>query len=103
MSDLWGKLRTIGLVVMIVFACLCELILILCQQWWWAAYWGLAVIGGVGLIEILSYISGGKTISTRWKEWAQKNPLWAYLALGSMALSFVGLIVHLAFWGGIFK
>ena len=103
MSDIWGKIRTIGLVVMIVFATICELILVWCHQWWWAAYWGLGVIAGVGITEILSYLNGKKTISTRWRDWAKANPLWAYIALGSMAISFLGLIVHLAVWGGMFR
>jgi hypothetical protein len=45
----------------------------------------------------------GKTISTRWREWAQKEPGWAYTALTSMALSFVGLIVHLWILSGLWR
>ena len=67
-NDIWGILRTVGLIVMIACAAGCELILILAQQWWWAAYWGIGVIAGVGIVEILSYMNGKKTISTRWKE-----------------------------------
>lgn len=37
----------------------------------------------------------GKTISTRWREWAEKEPFWAYTALICFFLSMVGLTVHL--------
>jgi hypothetical protein len=103
MSDIWGKIRTIGLIVMITCAVGCEAILLAAQQWWWAGYWGVGVIAGVAIIEVLSYMNGKKTISTRWKEWAEANPGTAYSALALMAASFLGLIVHLAVWGGMFK
>ena len=102
-NDVWGILRTAGLVVMIVCASILEVILLLNQMWWWAAYWGIGVIAGVGIVEILSYAFGKKTISTRWKEWAQSNPGTAYTVLALMAASFLGLIVHLAVWGGMVK
>ena len=44
-----------------------------------------------------------KTISTRWKEWAEAEPFWAYFALACMALGFTGLIVHLAVLSGIMR
>jgi len=103
MSDVWGKIRTIGLIVMIVCAIICEAILLLCHQWMWSIYWGLGVIIGVIVIEIVSYVKTGKTISTHWRDWAKTNPLAAYGALGTMAMAFLGLIVHLAFWGGMFQ
>lgn len=107
MSDFWGKLRTIGLIVMIVFATICEGLLIwgaIAQglHWFWPLFWGICVLLGVIVTEIWSYIKTGKTISTQWKEWAQSKPLVAYGALGSMAIAFLGLIIHLAFWGGMF-
>ena len=102
-KDIWGIIRTIGLIIMIACAVGCEAILLFCQQWWWAGYWGVGVIAGVGIVEILSYMNGKKTISTRWKEWAEANPGSAYSALALMAASFLGLIVHLAVWGGMFK
>lgn len=108
MSDIWGKLRTIGLAVMIGCATICEGILIyaaIAQElpWFWPIYWGTGVILGVIVTEIWSYVTTKKTISTQWKEWAQKKPFAAYGALGAMALAFLGLIVHLAFWGGMFQ
>jgi hypothetical protein len=45
----------------------------------------------------------GKTISTRWKEWAEKEPGYSYTALLCMALGFLGLIVHLAVLSGIWR
>jgi len=103
MSDFFGKLRTIALVVMIVFAFILEVILLYAQQWWWAGFWGIFVIGGTAVTEILSYVTGKKTISTRWKEWAESSPFWAYTALLCMGIAFFGLLVHLAVWGGMIK
>ena len=103
MSDVWGKIRTIGLIVMIGCALICEAILLLNQMWHWAIYWGIGVIFGVITIEIIAYAQTGKTISTQWRDWAKTKPLAAYGALGAMAMAFLGLIVHLAFWGGMFK
>jgi hypothetical protein len=103
MSDVWGKIRTIGLIVMIGCALICEAILIMNHMWHWAIYWGIGVILGVITIEIIAYVQTGKTISTQWRDWAKTKPLAAYGALGAMAMAFLGLIVHLAFWGGMFK
>jgi len=44
-----------------------------------------------------------KTISTRWKEWAQKEPIWAYSALACFALSMAGLCIHLGVLGGLWR
>ena len=103
MSDIWGKIRTAGLIVMITFAVLCEFILIWQHMWYWALYWGVGVIAGVGITEIIAYAMTKKTISTQWRDWAKENPLVAYAALACMAISFIGLIVHLAVWGGMFN
>jgi len=35
------------------------------------------------------------TISQRWYKWTDKEPIWAYLALISFALSMIGLVIHL--------
>jgi hypothetical protein len=102
-KDIWGVVRTVGLVVMIVGAVICEAILLLNHMWHWSIYWGCGVILGVGLIEIIAYIQTGKMISTQWRDWAKTKPLAAYGALGAMAIAFMGLIVHLAFWGGMFQ
>ena len=42
----------------------------------------------------------GETISTRWREWAKKEPLWAYSALSSMMLAFASLGIHLGVVNG---
>ena len=44
-----------------------------------------------------------KTISTRWKEWAEKEPFWAYSALASFALAMAGLVVHLGILSGFWR
>ncbi len=108
MTDIWGKIRTIGLIVMIGCATICEAILIYAactgaMHWHWPFYWGLGVIIGVVVTEIWSYVQTKKTISTQWRDWAKTKPLAAYGALGAMAMAFLGLIVHLAFWGGMFQ
>lgn len=48
-------------------------------------------------------MSGRLTISNRWKEWALKEPIWAYTALFCMAMGFLGLIVHLAVLEGFWR
>lgn len=103
MSDVWGKIRTIALVSMIVCAVGCEVVLLICRQWWWAGYWGIGVIIGVIVVEIWSYAKGKKTISTRWRDWAIANPKSAYTALALMGAAFLSLIIHLAVWGGMFE
>lgn len=107
-NDIFGILRTVGLIVMIVCAVLCEAILIFASitqglPWFWAIYWGVGVIIGVIVAEIWAYAKTGKTISTQWRDWAKEKPGWAYGALALMATAFAGLIVHLAVWGGMAK
>jgi hypothetical protein len=61
-THLWvleGFWRGFGLIVMIVGGVSCEAILILRKQWWWATYWGICVLLGVGAWEIASYFFGG--------------------------------------------
>ena len=55
LSGLW---RTVGLIVMIAGGVGCEMILILRKQWWWASYWGICVLLGVGAWEIASVLLG---------------------------------------------
>lgn len=45
----------------------------------------------------------GKTISTRWKEWAEKEPFWAYLCLSTFMGSIFCLGIHLAVLSGIWR
>ena len=101
-SDCWGVLRTIGLITMIVGAFIADALLWWQAQYWWATFW-LAIILLVVSWDDASYAKDKKTISTRWKEWAQKKPFMAYLTLLILSLSLLGLWVHLAFWGGMFQ
>jgi hypothetical protein len=48
-------------------------------------------------------MSKRKTISTRWRDWAIKEPFWAYAALSCFALSMVGLVVHLGVLSGLWR
>ena len=48
-------------------------------------------------------MSKGKTISTRWKEWAEEEPFWAYTALACFALAMTGLTIHLGILGGLWR
>jgi hypothetical protein len=48
-------------------------------------------------------MSKWKTISTRWKEWAEKEPFWAYSALASFVLAMAGLTLHLGILSGFWR
>lgn len=49
-------------------------------------------------------MSKGKTISTRWKEWTEKEPVWAYSALAAFFLAVgVGLTMHLGVQSGLWR
>ena len=54
---LTGLVRTLGLVAMIVFVVLAEVILFWKKQWWWFYFW-LTIILLVGGFEIASYFFG---------------------------------------------
>lgn len=100
-SDIFGVLRTVGLIVMITCAVLLEALLIWQGVTFWAWFWGIAVILGVIVAEIWSYAKQGKTISTEWRDWAKKQKGWAYTGLALMLTAFCGLVLHLAVWGGM--
>lgn len=102
MSDIWGKIRTIGLVVMIVCAVVADVILYICQQWVWGAFWS-CIIALVGGFEIVCYMLQKKTISTVWKEWAQQHRVLSTVVIFILATALLGLWVHLLFWGGMFQ
>lgn len=58
---LQGIWRTIGLIAMIVFVAIAEGIMIWRAiihptVWWWVAFWGGWICGGVAMFEIVSYI-----------------------------------------------
>jgi len=44
-----------------------------------------------------------KTISTRWRDWAIAEPLWANTALSCFALSMAGLCIHLGVLSGLWR
>lgn len=104
-KDIWGFLRTFGLVTMITCVIVADAILYWQQQWVWAIFWS-CIIALVAGLEIFCYIVWHKTISTMWKEWAQKNKksgIISYITLALLATSLLGLWIHLAFWGGMFQ
>lgn len=43
------------------------------------------------------------TISSRWRIWAQQEPVWAYLCLFCFITAMLGLAVHLGVLGGIWR
>ena len=55
-----GTIRGIALITMCIFAAVTEGIFIYRKQWWWSMYWGICVIAGVSIFEILSYFFGGQ-------------------------------------------
>lgn len=67
-SDIWGLLRTIGLIVMIVCSVLATAILYWHGEIIWAVFW-TTIIALVGGFEIFAYATKKKTISTMWKDW----------------------------------
>jgi len=57
-SHLWileGIWRTVGLIAMIFGGVSAEAIMVYRKQWWWAGYWGICVLAGVSITELLSY------------------------------------------------
>jgi hypothetical protein len=48
-------------------------------------------------------MSKPKTISQRWKEWAEIEPGWAYSALLCFGLSMAGLVIHLGVLSGLWR
>lgn len=92
-----GVLRTIGLVAMIVF----DVALIALMFWKGLLFWAwffVSVTALVGVYEIVAKLTTGKTISTQYKEFAQKHPFWAYTGLALFALAMASLVLHLAVW-----
>jgi hypothetical protein len=98
-KSIWSVLRTIGLVVMIVSASVADIWLFFIggDMLIWAWFW-LTIILLVGGFEIFSYATKKKTISTIWKEYAQKHRVIASVLIGILAVSLLGLWVHLLVW-----
>jgi hypothetical protein len=91
--------RTVGLITMIVCAVIADIWLFLIggEMIIWAYFW-LGIILLVGGFEIFSYATKKKTISTIWKEYAQKHRVIASVIIGILATSLLGLWIHLLFW-----
>lgn len=101
MAYTWsGIVRTIGLYVLIITSLAAAVLLALIHQvWWWALIAALYCL--VGCFEVASYVQGGKTISTRYKDSLKqggKHALIARVALICLWAAFTGLIVHLWFF-----
>jgi len=49
-------------------------------------------------------MSGKKlTISSRWRVWTEKEPVWAYACLACFLTAMVGLTIHLGVLGGFWR
>jgi len=98
-KSVWSVLRTIGLVVMIACAAIADIWLFFIggEMLFWAYFW-LCIILLVGGFEILAYATKKKTISTIWKEYAQKHRVTASVLIGILATALLGLWVHLLVW-----
>ena len=105
-KDIWGTLRTIGLIMLIAGDIALLTILALCHQWAWLIVFG-CITAIIGIAEIYCSLKYGKTISTIYKEWIESEKAkgakwsWAYTALGCFAFAMGGLVLHLAVYGGM--
>ena len=54
----------------------------------------------VGVMEIIGALFGyKKTLSTRWKHWAQQHPVLSWSALGLFWVAMTALVIHLGvYW-----
>ena len=92
-----GIARTVGLISMIVF----DVALIVLMFWQGIYFWAwffVTITAVVGLYEVVAKVTTGKTLSTQYKEFAQKHPVWAYTGLALFALAMGSLVLHLAVW-----
>lgn len=55
---LGGLVTGAALIAMIAFAVITEAIFIYRRQFWWSLYWGICVLLGVSVFELLSYFVG---------------------------------------------
>lgn len=107
-KDIWGVLRTIGLIMLIAFDVALLTILALCHQWAWLIVFS-CITAVVGIAEIVCYMLYGKTISTIYKEWIEADKAegkkfgWAYTALACFAFAMAGLVLHLSVYGGMMQ
>lgn len=92
-----GITRTVALIVMMVGAAIANGLLYWRGEIWWATFWSL-IIALVVVYEVLSTIFKGKTISTQYKEFIQRQPFWGYTILAILCIALNALILHLAVW-----
>lgn len=99
-----GYTRTIALWVMIVCCAIADFIL--WSRWlvthtigvlFWATFWLLIPLIVIGY-EIFAVLTNRKTISTMWKEWLLKEPIFAWSATVLLWIALNALFVHLIFW-----
>jgi hypothetical protein len=94
---LGSVLRTVGLWILI----LCSILSITLDFFFGNAQWGWAKVMIFILVighEIFRFATQGETISTKYKKFIQKNPVWGYGSLALFAAALIGLILHLAVW-----
>lgn len=92
-----GITRTIALWTMMIGAFVADGLLYWQGQTVWAIFWSCIICLVIGF-EIFSYATKKKTISTIWKDWAIKDPKWAYITLGILWVALSALCLHLAVW-----
>ena len=64
-------------------------------QPFWGWLW-LGILTLVGVIEVISKVKTGQTISTNFRRWAQTHVWQAILLLIGMPLSMIFLVAHLS-------
>lgn len=90
-------IRTVALWVMIVFACIADVILYINAQYIWATFWTLVILLVIGY-ELFAYLTKKKTISTMWKDWLISSPLIAYPTTILIWIALNALMIHLIVW-----
>lgn len=96
-GELGKRIRFWALITMIVCACALALLLFIYKVWFWLSLLTL-VSAGVIIWEGLCLGVYGTTISTNYKEFAQRNRIPAYAGLFLLGLAGLSLLVHLAIW-----
>lgn len=62
--------------------------------WWWAAMFGVISVV-LGVFEVLRVRKTGHTLSQKFWEFRQENPVGGWVIIAVMALAWVGLLLHL--------
>ena len=93
-TKLGRLLRTIGLWGLIICAAASTTILFIKGQLWWAVFM-LTIAAIVGIFEVTCYIKHKKTISNKYTEFMQEDPLWGAIAILFFFLAMGFLTLHL--------